>query len=680
MAYDKNKDYTTAIKEASERGDTAAVQQLNKERNEKIADSNGSLDKYKNDVDKYVSTVTIGKDSNGNTTVTKTSKPSGGSSNSNNITADALGYSADELDANGVPSWLGSSGAYEALTPEAVEAINSGKQLRYNSNNGTYLSDEDYNKLIESAGPRPVDYRDAALYDAALQKKIADASYNSNSYYKSGDILDDVNLSQNDRMKILNSKQAYEDAKAVGDIEGMSRANQIVNDIKASYGYAPSYANNDINATLLANGGQLVEARDVNGALIDGGVYTINGKAYDPKTGQAVTNGSLVYNSDGTKSWIKNSFQANGTPYENYNPITSNNALANLLGLEDGTLDNPSAQTVAKELGYSNLYELQQMFREQADTLKALAQTQLDNYSKDFMAAALMASEDTKSEMMMNLANEALSGGSSGAAAANLIQTIMGANSKYNEITDNYQQQVKELQAQYNADIAAGDVNAYNKYVEQINKAKEIAQTDYYNNLMLANIAAAVYQANITADTMKNTYSGSNGGSSGNNDVKSVIKPGDKNYDQNVEALIEEANRLLYNDTTGLLQSFGIEGKFQLTDVGKQLVKNAIDNSLIVVKDPSVGLTNTDIYNYVLDNYKTPAWKAAGATTSESFGSNAVNAYNAVKDAQLGTKIYDLGKSLSQKSYDLGKTLSQKLNIPGAVNATKSALNNLLNK
>lgn len=503
MAYDKNKDYTTAIKEASERGDTKAVQQLNKERNEKIADSNGSLDKYKNDVDKYVSTVTIGKDSNGNTTVTKTSKPSGGSSNSNNITADALGYSADELDANGVPSWLGSSGAYEALTPEAVEAINSGKQLRYNSNNGTYLSDEDYNKLIESAGPRPVDYRDAALYDAALQKKIADASYNSNSYYKSGDILDDVNLSQNDRMKILNSKQAYEDAKAVGDIEGMSRANQIVNDIKASYGYAPSYANNDINATLLANGGQLVEARDVNGALIDGGVYTINGKAYDPKTGQAVTNGSLVYNADGTKSWIKNSFQANGTPYENYNPITSNNALANLLGLEDGTLDNQSAQTAAKELGYSNLYELQQMFREQADTLKALAQTQLDNYSKDFMAAALMASEDTKSEMMMNLANEALSGGSSGAAAANLIQTIMGANSKYNEITDNYQQQVKELQAQYNADIAAGDVNAYNKYVEQINKAKEIAQTDYYNNLMLANIAATVYQANSTAAAMR---------------------------------------------------------------------------------------------------------------------------------------------------------------------------------
>ena len=62
MAYDANKDYTKAIQDAIASGASAdVVNQLNNERNEKIAAANGALDKYKDDTAQMVSEYTAGK-------------------------------------------------------------------------------------------------------------------------------------------------------------------------------------------------------------------------------------------------------------------------------------------------------------------------------------------------------------------------------------------------------------------------------------------------------------------------------------------------------------------------------------------------------------------------------------------------------------------------------------------
>lgn len=62
MAYDANKDYTKAIQDAIASGASAdVVNQLNNERNEKIAAAGGALDKYKDDTAQMVSNYTAGK-------------------------------------------------------------------------------------------------------------------------------------------------------------------------------------------------------------------------------------------------------------------------------------------------------------------------------------------------------------------------------------------------------------------------------------------------------------------------------------------------------------------------------------------------------------------------------------------------------------------------------------------
>lgn len=62
MAYDANKDYTKAIQDAIASGASAdVVNQLNNERNEKIAAAGGALDKYKDDTAQIVSNYTAGK-------------------------------------------------------------------------------------------------------------------------------------------------------------------------------------------------------------------------------------------------------------------------------------------------------------------------------------------------------------------------------------------------------------------------------------------------------------------------------------------------------------------------------------------------------------------------------------------------------------------------------------------
>lgn len=62
MAYDANKDYTKAIQDAIASGASAdVVNQLNNERNEKIAAAGGALDKYKDDTAQMVSEYTAGK-------------------------------------------------------------------------------------------------------------------------------------------------------------------------------------------------------------------------------------------------------------------------------------------------------------------------------------------------------------------------------------------------------------------------------------------------------------------------------------------------------------------------------------------------------------------------------------------------------------------------------------------
>lgn len=67
MAYDANKDYTKAIQDAIASGASAdVVNQLNNERNEKIAAAGGALDKYKDDTAQMVSEYTAGKTTGSN--------------------------------------------------------------------------------------------------------------------------------------------------------------------------------------------------------------------------------------------------------------------------------------------------------------------------------------------------------------------------------------------------------------------------------------------------------------------------------------------------------------------------------------------------------------------------------------------------------------------------------------
>lgn len=354
-----------------------------------------------------------------------------------------------------------------------------------------------------SVGSRPTDNVFQNTYNDSKNKYIADQTNNANGYYRTGDILDDERLSEQDYWTIKNAQEAFNDAYSKNDPYGMAAANATVNALKKQYGYQEQYANKVISDALLANGAQWVDMRDSDGTFYDDGALVIDGKAYDPRTGQPVSTGTQVWNKDGTQSWVKNDIQFNGTPYINTNPTRTNNTLESLLGLEQGSLDLESAQTLARELGLNSLAEEQALNDQQAAALKVLRQEALDQLTNAQIDAIIRSGNEVQEQMQANAANEALSGGSEGAHAANTVAALLGNNQAISDSAQQYAEEMLGIQNQYDADIASGREAAYNRYVNNIMKAKEFAQGDVYNQAMLANIAATyrgqLASSNITA-------------------------------------------------------------------------------------------------------------------------------------------------------------------------------------
>lgn len=211
MAFDPKKDYTNAIKEASERGDTKAVEQLNKERNEKIAASGGALDKYKNDVDQYVN------------------KPSGGSS----------GNKGSKTPSNNTPDY---SSIWNDNYQKAQDAIARGDSVAAaaalslmqeadKSKNGRYTSTATYADLDSQISKLSND----------TQKALDWSRNNSNkTIYKVGDYTYDMSDISDFSTEILN---AIEEGREPEYLEALEKARN--DKIAASNGALSGFVSKD---------------------------------------------------------------------------------------------------------------------------------------------------------------------------------------------------------------------------------------------------------------------------------------------------------------------------------------------------------------------------------------------------------------------------------------------------
>lgn len=505
-------------------------------------------------------------------------------------------------------------------------------------------------EIKDNVGTKPTDNVFQETYNNAKNKYIADKTNNSNSYYKQGDIFQDSAVSKQHYVDMLNAQQMYKDSAAIGDAEGMALANEKMNEYRRLYGYQEQYANKAITDALLAKGAQWVDMRDSSGTFHDDGALVINGKAYDPRTGQQVSTGTQVWNADGTQSWVKNDIQFNGTPYINTNPTRANNVIENMIGLEQGALDLESAQTLARELGLNSLAEEQLLNDNHAAALRVLRQEALDQLTNGQIDAIIRAGEETQGQLLANLANEALSGGSEGAHAANIVTALLGNNQAITDVTQKYEEQMLAIQDQYNADIASGRIDAYERYTANIMKAKEYAQADLYNQLMAAQIFAT-YKAQMYSADAQVAAANATASAYNKSNLEGMLDPTTPEGVNMTDSWIE-----------GIIRAFP---KYNFTPSQIAYIRDAINNGYVPYSGEAMGYT--DVLAWVSEKAGKGLWDAEDAD------------FKALRKADTSTAIKEqsLQKQAASKTNLTNTVLNTALNVATATNPLLKTATNI---